>query len=76
MLNNTADSIPNHCVVFCGNVIESTARVMLAMQANTPHTASDTLADFHTDVLSEQQYVTKSAITIGTASTSDFRLKR
>lgn len=73
ILNSTADLISNHGVVFCGNVIESTARVMLAMQANTPHTPSNTLADFHTDVLSEQQYAAERASTIGIASTNDFR---
>ncbi len=61
ILNSTADLISNHGVVFCGNVIESTARVMLAMQANTPHTASNTLTDFHMDVLSEQQYAAERA---------------
>lgn len=75
ILNSTADLISNHGVVFCGNVIESTARVMLAMQANTPHTASNTLADFHTDVLSEQQYAVERASTIGIANTNDLSLR-
>ena len=76
MLNSTAESIPFHSDGFCESTAASIARVMLAKHANTPHTASETLADFHIDVLSVQQYVAKSAITIGTASTNDFKLKR